>query len=309
MNAALKTGTHYVDLGGLYHETVKQLKLDKEFREKGLLAVLGMGACPGTTNVMTEAGARDLDTIEDVIIYCAGFEEVPVDHPFLPPYMLDTILDEYTLDAVVFENGELKNVPPLSKEETVVFDKPVGKQSVIPTIHSELATIPVTYKERGIKNCAFMLALDPEFHQKLKFLVALGFGSKQDIELEGKAFNPRKVLSTMINNIEVPDERVDDLEILRVDVKGKKGKEEQLVRVEVLSTTNQKTLIGGADLNTGVPPSVVSQMIVGKQLKEKEGVHPPEICVDPDKYFAELKKRGMTVSTKTLSPEAQKLTV
>src|SRR3954463_14809426 len=52
MNACLASGTNYIDLGGLYHVTAKQLELDDQFREAGLLALLGMGSAPGKTNVM-----------------------------------------------------------------------------------------------------------------------------------------------------------------------------------------------------------------------------------------------------------------
>ncbi len=47
MRAALQVGAHYLDLGGLFHVTGEQLELDAEFREAGLLAVLGMGSTPG----------------------------------------------------------------------------------------------------------------------------------------------------------------------------------------------------------------------------------------------------------------------
>ena len=52
MEVALEAGAHYLDLGGLYHVTREQVKLDLRFREAGLLAVLGMGSTPGKTNVM-----------------------------------------------------------------------------------------------------------------------------------------------------------------------------------------------------------------------------------------------------------------
>src|SRR5437870_10652976 len=60
MRGALTAGAHYVDLGGLFHVTLKQLELDEEFREAGLTAILGMGSAPGKTNLLAAAGARRL---------------------------------------------------------------------------------------------------------------------------------------------------------------------------------------------------------------------------------------------------------
>ncbi|MCA1689808.1 MAG: saccharopine dehydrogenase NADP-binding domain-containing protein [Actinobacteria bacterium] len=54
MEAALTAGCHYVDLGGLYWMTARQIELDERFIEAELLAVIGMGASPGQTNVMAE---------------------------------------------------------------------------------------------------------------------------------------------------------------------------------------------------------------------------------------------------------------
>ena len=47
MDASLAAGCSYVDLGGLYHMTERQLELGPAFEERGLLALLGAGAGPG----------------------------------------------------------------------------------------------------------------------------------------------------------------------------------------------------------------------------------------------------------------------
>jgi len=41
MDLALALRSHYVDLGGLYHMTLRQLRKDRAFRKIGRLAVLG----------------------------------------------------------------------------------------------------------------------------------------------------------------------------------------------------------------------------------------------------------------------------
>src|SRR2546423_320552 len=46
MDACLEAGCSYVDLGGLYHMTSRQLALHGAFEERGLIAVLGAGAGP-----------------------------------------------------------------------------------------------------------------------------------------------------------------------------------------------------------------------------------------------------------------------
>ena len=46
MRACLEAGCHYIDLGGLYHLTTRQLELDDDFTTVGKLALLGMGELP-----------------------------------------------------------------------------------------------------------------------------------------------------------------------------------------------------------------------------------------------------------------------
>src|SRR6266850_2156642 len=49
MEAALKARVHYLDLGGLFIWTRRQLRLHRAFAEEGLIAILGMGCAPGLT--------------------------------------------------------------------------------------------------------------------------------------------------------------------------------------------------------------------------------------------------------------------
>src|SRR5579859_4332295 len=50
--AAIRAGVNYLDLGGL-HNTPRQLALDHEARKAGVTIVLGCGATPGVTNILT----------------------------------------------------------------------------------------------------------------------------------------------------------------------------------------------------------------------------------------------------------------
>lgn len=66
MAACLRKAVPYVDLGGLFHMTRRQLSLDGQFREAGVTVVIGVGADPGITNVHAAYAARRLRTIESI---------------------------------------------------------------------------------------------------------------------------------------------------------------------------------------------------------------------------------------------------
>jgi len=66
MKAALMARTHYLDLGGLFHTTKKQLELDAEFKKAGVTAVVGMGAVPGISNIMARWAVDHLDSVDTI---------------------------------------------------------------------------------------------------------------------------------------------------------------------------------------------------------------------------------------------------
>ena len=57
MEACLEAGVNYIDLGGLYHVTKRQLELSPKFEQRGLLAMLGVGSAPGKTNLLAARAA------------------------------------------------------------------------------------------------------------------------------------------------------------------------------------------------------------------------------------------------------------
>ncbi len=78
MEAALAAGCHYVDLGGLFHVTLEQVKLDPRFRDAGLLAILGMGSAPGKTSVMAARAVELLGgSVERIVIGASGRDPQP----------------------------------------------------------------------------------------------------------------------------------------------------------------------------------------------------------------------------------------
>src|SRR5579875_2462667 len=288
MEAALAAGCHYLDLGGLFHVTRRQLELSGRFAERKLLAV------PGMTNVMAAAGAADLDCLEsiDIVIGCVDF--AAVDHPFYPPYALDTILDEYTKEPMVFEDGSFQSRPPMSGEIEVELPEPVGRSKAIYTLHSEVATLPLSYADKGIKRVTFRLGLPPAFHERLKFLVELGFGGQEPLSFERCSATPREILAGMIARIPAPKGDPDDCEVVRVDCRGTKDGKPALVRMETTVRSHDRWKISCGALDTGVPPSIVAQMIGSGQI-DACGVQPPETCVPPRPFFEELARRSIVI--------------
>jgi saccharopine dehydrogenase (NAD+, L-lysine-forming) len=285
MKAALKTKSHYLDLGGLYHVTKKQMKLDKDFKKAGITAILGIGASPGITNVLAAYGASKLDSVEEVHIRTGakgggGFA-----------YSAKTILDEVTMNPVVFENGKFKEVEPLSGKERYRLPSPVDDVDGFYSIHSELATLPFTLK--GVKTVTFRVGFSPSLIQKVNVLLDLGLLGQNPILIKGMKLSPREFLYNYLATLIAPPS-MDEFKSLQVEVIGKKGGRITKLVFETVVKSSKKWNLRATAIWTGVPAAITTHWL-GKGKIMAKGVLPPEVGIDPEAFISELAKRNIPI--------------
>jgi len=296
MQAAIGAGIHYLDLGGLYHMTRKQLELDKRARDANVTCVLGMGSTPGTMNVMGAYAASKMDRIEAMKLRSGSAVVKGGAAGFQAPYSIRTVLDEFTIPPIIFRDGEIKEVPALSGKESFTLPDPVGEVEGYYTIHSELATMPFTLG-KGIKNMDFIVAYPSEFTKTVTLLVQLGLASKKPLKVKGQETAPYDLLASVIDMLPKPSEVELDVDIQRVEAHGEVSGKNVTVTVDAISIPNRRWNIGGGTVGTGTPPSIIAQWLASGRI-EKRGVLPPESCVEPSRFFKELsaKDRGINVT-------------
>lgn len=299
MRACLAVGAHYIDLGGLFHVTKQQFDLHEEFQTAGLTAVLGMGSTPGTMNVMAGYAASQLDTIKEAHAICACGDFTKTDAIIGIPYSLLTVMEEHTMEPWILKGGKLQPVPAGSGKEMIPFSEPIGLAEAFYCIHSEPAQFARSFKDKGIQEASFKLSLPHDFEERIRFLAELGFSSQEPVSVDGREVNPLKTMVNVVNRYlerydASGDGELNDSDVLRAVVKGTKdGVEKEIVVESVIRTSERWGFMAGA-LDTGVPPSIVAQMICSGQITER-GVLAGEQCVPPIPYFKELAKREMPV--------------
>ena len=286
MEACLKSKTNYIDLGGLYHYTKKQLKLNNQFQKANLTAIIGMGASPGITNVLAKYASKFLDKIENIEIKIGykDFSTYKQISPLSASYSMQTILEEFSWKPAVFINGKIKFVEPISGREEYNFPEPIGMQKPQYTIHSEIATLPYTL---NAKNVSFKIAFDDEFVNKIKMLKENGFISDEKIKINNNEFNIKEVSAEILKKLpKTISEKINQYEIIRVILSNKHKKIIMDVKIKGVGET--------IDKDTGVPPSIIAQMIVDGKIKDK-GVFPPESVILGEYFFKELAKRRIYI--------------
>ena len=304
MEACLRAGCHYNDLGGMFHTTRKQLELFDDFKKAGITAVLGIGVASGTTNVLSRYGYDRLDEVEKVhcsygLVDMTDMKGIDV---FQPGYAMATVMQEFSFEAWEFVNGEYKAFPPGSEPEEIVFPEPIGPLTCVHTLHSEPATIPASYKDKGVKEVTWKLGLPPKVDERARFLASLGFASGEPVNVHGVEVVPSEVLTVLADKQAKEKLAGAKLELkqvacARARVIGKKnGKKMEYIIDSMVKTPHR--LGAAVAVGTGVPPSIAAQMQVRGMIKEA-GVWPPEQVIAPEYFFSELAKREIRVQVAT----------
>jgi lysine 6-dehydrogenase len=274
MRACLDAGCHYIDLGGLYHVTRKQLELHDDFERAGLVAVLGIGSAPGKTNLMALAAVRRLGgPAQSVHVAAAGRD--PEAPPGLSlPYALRTLIDELTLRPVVVRDGRPVEVEPMTNGSVIDFGDPIGEAETIYTLHSEPLTFPESF---GCSEASFRLSLRPTLLGRLQ---ELADAPPEEVERAQASAEPA---SSKTYSVHVADATAAD------------GRS---VRVSCLTRPHEGWRLGGGVVSTASPSAAAVRLLARGEI-EARGALPPERCIDPDDMFPELERRGCEFRVET----------
>ncbi len=298
--ACLAAGCGYVDLGGLFHVAREVLGYHERFRDAGLTGLTCVGGSPGITNLLAVLAGRELDAVHAVHVRLGSFDPSVSGLPLPIPYSLDTILDEFTLPAMAYRDGAFVEVEPLGEPEDVEFPEPIGTRTAVTTLHSEVATFPRSRHLDGVREVTFKIAFESELVERFQLLAAVGLASTEPIEVRGQEVRPRDVLSALGRKL--PQAAgTDDVECLRVVVEGERDGQPASVVAESLIEPDRHSGLGAGARDTGIPPSIVAQMIGSGEIAEP-GMFAPEDIVDPDLFFARLEERGVMYRISSTTP-------
>jgi saccharopine dehydrogenase-like NADP-dependent oxidoreductase len=274
MRACLTAGCTYLDLGGLYWMTGRQLELADEFGRAGLLALLGIGSSPGKTNLMAQRAVEVLEVapgeVEKIEIVAGGRDPAASDDGRLrPPYALQTLLDELTLSPIVLREGRPIELEPLRAGGVVDFGDPIGRADTIYTLHSELRTFADSF---GCRSASFRLSLAPTLLAKLRDLV--GVAAEDVAAAAQEAASPSNET---------------------VSVHLVKAIAESGASATVRARTDPWSGLGGSIVSTAAPAAAAVRLFARGSL-DAVGALPPEQCIEPGEMFAELESRGCVFS-------------
>jgi len=303
MDAALEARVPYLDFGGLFHTTRRQLAMDEAFRRAGRVAVPGLGQVPGISNVLAMQACEDLDRVESLVIR-DGWRDLTVGGPEISfTWSPSTFLDEMILPAQVFEGGAYREYPPMSGGEEYDFGPPVGRTRVYRTLHSEPATLPESLRSKGLSHCEWKEG-GPGI-EVLRTMANLGLGSETPLDVRGQKVAPREFTLALLKReklLGAPEGvTVLDWEVCDIEVRGTKDGRPVLRHALARFPPRPEWHLTATEFAVGVAGAVGAELIAEGKVRDV-GVVPPERCIPPGPFRSALAKRG--IETTITPPEA-----
>lgn len=271
MEACLEAGVHFMDLGGLYHVTAKQLELSPRFKQRGLLALLGIGSAPGKTNLLAVRARRELGADPESISVAAAGRDLDPPDGISFPYALRTLLDEITLPPMALINGRPEEMKPLAPGPTLDFGEPIGEGETIFTLHSEVLTFGDSF---GAANVTFALSLSPKVLEALRGLADASDERIAEVAASAVPASPQTI----------------SVHLVIAEGGGRR------VSARSVTMPHAEWGLGGGILSTASPAAAAVRLLARGEVKAT-GALPPEACIDPDTMFAELETRGVRFET------------
>ncbi len=278
--AAVEARVNYIDICDDYEATeiLFASDIDKAAREAGITVLTGMGSDPGTNNVIVKWYANQLDRVDEIALFwvvsIAELAGAAWDHSL---HMTLGKIPQYL-------DGKLEYVEGGTGVETAQFLEPLGTCQVRYVGHPQPLTIPRYIQ--GVKRVVIKGALIPSWVDELiKEQKETGFLDKEPVEVKGTNVVPYDLTLRLWNAIPNNRDKGPFASGLKVIVKGeRKGKQ----------VTYTADIVGRMAPGTGLPASIAALMLDAGDVKAK-GVVAPEGCIDPEKFLAELLKRGARI--------------
>lgn len=270
-----------------------QFLFDEDAYRKGILFVPGIGATPGTTNLMAKKGVDLLDTVDIIEIFWAAFRSTAPSPGLLHVTIWE--FDPELEERVIYEYGEVKHVPPFVGSKEVEFFPLIGERLTVFVPHSETYTLP-KHVGKPVNKVYVRGTWPDETMDFLKTLLYYGFYENKPISFDGVSVKPMDfIYKFMLNSPNANKTGVWGYGLI-VDVYGKKDGRKAKVRVKNRHPHPDKW--GGRRAyfkNIGVPLSIGAQFIMDSKVS-KVGIYPPEAVYNPDDFFSELRERDIEIS-------------
>lgn len=297
LSTAVSLGLDYVDFTIPLETIPKMPEVQKACEDAGIKALTAVGSDPGISDIFAMHGASELDYVHEIHIKDAD-NAMSLEHEVFTLWCPRDMLEEITMNAAIYERGEIKWLPPLSRSESYKFPDPIGTRTIYNTTHEETFLIPMYLKD--VRYVDFMIVVSDALRDYANILRKMGMHSLAPIVVGGKEVKPLDVVAACMPN---PVDMVGSIKGsagIIVEALGLKDGEKRMVKTWVAMThedafRTHSTSATGYLVGTGA--AVGAEMILSGDLKQS-GFFIPEM-LPVGKYLDKLRAKGLEIHQKS----------
>jgi saccharopine dehydrogenase-like NADP-dependent oxidoreductase len=207
---AFDAGCHYVDMAmnlSTPHATEPYTRTgtrlgDGQFaehptwRNRGMMALLGMGVEPGFSDVAARFAADELFSSIDEIGVRDGADLVVEGHDFAPTFSIWTTIEECLNPPVIYERERgWFTTEPFSEPEVFTFPEGIGEVTCVNVEHEEVILMP---RWIDVERVTFKYGLGDDFIGVLETLHRLQLDSTDHVSVKGVDVSPRDLVAAAL---------------------------------------------------------------------------------------------------------------
>ncbi|MBA3759468.1 MAG: saccharopine dehydrogenase NADP-binding domain-containing protein [Gemmatimonadales bacterium] len=298
MRACLQAGCDYIDLASAGTDADgipkmdDQFALDAEFKAAGRLALLGMGADPGTTNVYAAYAAKHLLDVVTELRVRDGDNSICTGHDgFIAAFSPWVMIDECLCKAVSYRGGRYYLEEPLTGLEPFDFPE-LGVLNCYYVDHEESRTLPRFFP--AAQTVDFKLCMDDVTVETLRVMKRLGLSRKDRVQVGDHSIVPRDLVVALLPDPRDLAGRMRGKTCVGTLAKGFKNGEPKAYYI--YNVTDHETVfkelgVQATAYQTGIPP-VIAARLIAQGVWRGTGVMSPE-QFNPDPFLEQLVREGM----------------
>jgi lysine 6-dehydrogenase len=296
VRAAIEAGVHCCDIAADGPSTEDVLGLNERAEDLGIAAIIGMGSCPGISNLMMMHAASQFDEVDEVHFHCTlplGFFIEPMprnDPPVLDESeqvsaSLESVMKWHASPARVFRAGRLTDVDPFDSGTVVTL--PSGHT---PTAYPVNTVEPITIPRQlnAVKNVSVLVCTVPSPLIELMRRLSKDITAQRKDSREAALAFVKEVKEDQGRWLANPEDYPLEF-IMWATATGVKNGERGVY-----------TMVQGKEwLSTAAPLSLATLKLLTGQMR-KRGVLPPEACFEPMPFMKEVARCVLSEASKTV---------
>ena len=292
LNAVIEAEKPYTDICDDWKPTLDLLKMDEKAKKAGVTAVIGIGASPGITNLMSVLACSKLDKVDELITawgYGAGAGVGKKPKYFIEPRRfykkfksMPAIANAATMhlfyetleEIPTYRDGKFIDIKPLTDADPLQF--PGFKDTYVCHIgHPEPVTLPRVLKVNSVSNLMYMGKTITEIVRGYTQQIA-----KKELTVSEATIKFEAEIRNTRGNSEFTREYIGMPPGLSVIATGMIGGKRKKVAI-----ANNRVPFGGMAGITSVPLALATEMVINGELTEKGVFTPEEAILDPMEFF------------------------